>query len=382
MVEWIVPFTDGVVALLLMVIGGNLGSFLNVVAHRLPLGLSVVHGGSRCPDCGAAIRWHDNVPVLGWLLLGGRCRDCRGPIAPRYPLVEATAAIVIGGVAACELLSGGGTVPYGTLGPGRPGADNLLLRPDWRLVAYAALHAWLLFDLLLAALVEADGRVVPRRWTAFTIAATLAVVVPCDWLLPVGPWPGAPGSAWAAAPGWVPRGLVVGLVGLAVGGAAGAVVSPALRDGLGLVGVALGWQGALGVLALLPVCRGLRRLAGALTAPGGAGRGPGPAAPEWATASCHDGAAAPADGPEAAAPGGDASPGTGAGAAPTPAGEMPACPLGIPSGQVVAEPASAGRRLRAAAAAALGRSEGLGGDLLLATAVQLVTWRWWAGLWG
>jgi leader peptidase (prepilin peptidase)/N-methyltransferase len=65
-----------------------LGSFLNVVIHRLPRGLSLLHPGSHCPNCGHAVRpWH-NLPVLGWLLLRGRCADCRVPIAVRYPLVE------------------------------------------------------------------------------------------------------------------------------------------------------------------------------------------------------------------------------------------------------------------------------------------------------
>lgn len=65
------------------------GSFLNVCIHRLPRDLSVVRPRSACPGCGAAIAWHDNVPVLSWLLLRGRCRACRAPIAARYPLVEA-----------------------------------------------------------------------------------------------------------------------------------------------------------------------------------------------------------------------------------------------------------------------------------------------------
>jgi len=76
------------------VFGAVVGSFLNVVIHRLPLGESVVHPGSRCPACGAPIRAHDNVPILGWVLLGGRCRDCRAPIAARYPLVELANALL------------------------------------------------------------------------------------------------------------------------------------------------------------------------------------------------------------------------------------------------------------------------------------------------
>ncbi len=64
------------------------GSFLNVVVHRLPRGESIVRPGSRCPACGAPVRFFDNVPVLSWLLLGGRCRTCRAPIALRYPVLE------------------------------------------------------------------------------------------------------------------------------------------------------------------------------------------------------------------------------------------------------------------------------------------------------
>ena len=68
--------------------GAVLGSFLNVVAHRLPLGESVVAPRSRCPQCRTQIRSLDNLPVLSWLVLGGRCRDCAHPIPARYPLVE------------------------------------------------------------------------------------------------------------------------------------------------------------------------------------------------------------------------------------------------------------------------------------------------------
>ena len=70
------------------------GSFLNVVIHRFPRGESVVFPGSHCPACGAPIRAVDNFPVLSWVLLRGRCRDCRAPISPRYPLVELLNAIL------------------------------------------------------------------------------------------------------------------------------------------------------------------------------------------------------------------------------------------------------------------------------------------------
>ncbi len=74
--------------------GAVVGSFLNVVIHRLPAGQSIVFPGSHCPRCGAPIRPWDNIPLLGWIALGGRCRDCREPIALRYPLVELANALL------------------------------------------------------------------------------------------------------------------------------------------------------------------------------------------------------------------------------------------------------------------------------------------------
>ena len=75
-------------------LGLAVGSFLNVVVHRLPRGESLNHPGSHCPSCGHAVRRRDNVPVLSWLLLRGRCRDCGHPISARYPLLEAATALL------------------------------------------------------------------------------------------------------------------------------------------------------------------------------------------------------------------------------------------------------------------------------------------------
>jgi leader peptidase (prepilin peptidase)/N-methyltransferase len=73
----------------LVVLGLLLGSFLNVVIARLPADESLVWPGSRCPKCGHAIRWWENIPLLSWLVLRGRCSGCKQPISWRYPLVEA-----------------------------------------------------------------------------------------------------------------------------------------------------------------------------------------------------------------------------------------------------------------------------------------------------
>jgi len=79
---------DPVIAAGVGALGLVFGSFLNVCIHRLPLGLSLVLPGSACPKCGKPVRFYDNVPVLSWLILRGRCRNCSAWITPRYLVVE------------------------------------------------------------------------------------------------------------------------------------------------------------------------------------------------------------------------------------------------------------------------------------------------------
>jgi leader peptidase (prepilin peptidase)/N-methyltransferase len=76
------------------VYGAMLGSFLNVCVYRLPRELSVIRPRSRCPKCGNPVAWRDNIPVVSWLLLRGRCRHCREPISIQYPLVELGVGLV------------------------------------------------------------------------------------------------------------------------------------------------------------------------------------------------------------------------------------------------------------------------------------------------
>jgi leader peptidase (prepilin peptidase) / N-methyltransferase len=82
------------------VLGLCIGSFLNVVAYRVPLGLSVVSPPSACPDCATPVRSRHNIPVLGWLLLRGHCYDCGLPISVRYPIVEAGTGLLFAAVGA------------------------------------------------------------------------------------------------------------------------------------------------------------------------------------------------------------------------------------------------------------------------------------------
>ena len=87
----------------LFVVGLALGSFLNVCISRLPRDESVIRPRSHCPACGAFLRWHDNIPLLSWLLLRRRCRDCGAPISLRYPAVELLTALLF---TACYLSFG------------------------------------------------------------------------------------------------------------------------------------------------------------------------------------------------------------------------------------------------------------------------------------
>lgn len=226
---------DATVAAGICLLAANVGSFLNVVAHRVPRGMSVAQGGSRCPACGNAIRWRDNVPVIGWLVLGGRCRDCGAAIAPRYPLVEAAAG-GIGGIAAVELLSGGRSWPAGRFGTGRSGIDVLLMDGDWQLALVCAAHAAVLLVLLAWRLFEADRTCVTSRGF-LAVAAGLAVVA----VAAGGPTVAA---GWPAA------------VEAAVGAGAGAVLgltaaSPWLRQALVLAGTVLGWRAVIGAGAIM-----------------------------------------------------------------------------------------------------------------------------------
>ncbi len=115
-------------------LGLVVGSFLNVVAHRVPAGASIVAPGSACPACGHPIRPRDNIPVLGWLLLRGRCRDCGTAISARYPIVEAFTGVA-----------------FATTGA--------VLGPVWVLPAYL----WFVAVTIVLTLIDLDHKLIPNR---------------------------------------------------------------------------------------------------------------------------------------------------------------------------------------------------------------------------
>ncbi len=79
----------------LFIIGAVLGSFYNVIIHRLPQGKSIVTPSSHCPSCKSPIKWYDNIPIISYIVLGGRCRNCKEKISLQYPLVEASSGILL-----------------------------------------------------------------------------------------------------------------------------------------------------------------------------------------------------------------------------------------------------------------------------------------------
>jgi leader peptidase (prepilin peptidase) / N-methyltransferase len=127
------------------------GSFLNVVIARLPRGQSLVRPGSRCPQCGAPVRPYDNVPVLSWLLLRGRCRDCEHPIPARYPLVEAATAALCAAVVVAK------------------GADE-----------DALLGLALVLVLVPITFIDLEHRIIPNRIVLPGAIAALAIVAVTD----------------------------------------------------------------------------------------------------------------------------------------------------------------------------------------------------------
>lgn len=217
--------------------GATLGSFINVVVHRVPRGRSVVGGASRCPACGAPILPRDNIPVLGWLLLRGRCRACAAAISSRYPLVEAACGGIAAAVAAVEVLGGGRSLPW--LGTnGWPGVDRLLMHGDFRLLASWALHTGVLLTIVAWSLLGTSHRV-------STVSACVAILIVVAAVVAgpaIGPpgirldgarWPDEPRAAAGAA-------AAVGiLVGWWAGGIAGGLND---RCSLALLGAAVGWQ--------------------------------------------------------------------------------------------------------------------------------------------
>lgn len=151
-----------VVNFFVAVFGGCVGSFLNVLIYRLPEGLSILWPPSRCPQCATPLKWYDNIPVLGWLLLRGRCRYCEKAISVQYPLIEAVTAILF--VAMLNLYYQTTLVqPFGNFG----------LELTWPVFA---LHLVLVAVLLGATVIDARYFIIPLSLPWFATVAAVVVL--------------------------------------------------------------------------------------------------------------------------------------------------------------------------------------------------------------
>jgi leader peptidase (prepilin peptidase)/N-methyltransferase len=203
------------VAVLAAAVAGLLiGSFLNVVAYRLPRGESLSHPRSRCPGCDTPIAPYDNIPVLSWLLLRGRCRHCGTRISVQYPLVEATTAILFALVVIAK--------------------DDAL---------EIALGLLLVTALVPITLIDLEHRLIPNRITLpAAVAAVIAAVILDVSFVPEQLIAGAAaGGFFLLAALAYPRGMGMGDVKLAgmLGLYLGRAVAPAIFAGL-IAGVVVG----------------------------------------------------------------------------------------------------------------------------------------------
>jgi len=151
-------------ALWVFVLGSCIGSFLNVVIYRMPAGMALSHPGSRCPICETELTARDNIPILGWLTLKGRCRYCRAPISSRYPLIELTVGLLFLTLLLVETNSGAANLPLRESTQVHRRGIEFAFQPDHReLLGWFIAHVFFLTITLAVCMIGFDGHAPPRR---------------------------------------------------------------------------------------------------------------------------------------------------------------------------------------------------------------------------
>jgi prepilin signal peptidase PulO-like enzyme (type II secretory pathway) len=184
---------DGLFVAAAFVVGAIVGSFLNVVVYRVPAGRSVVAGRSACPACGRPVRARDNVPVFGWLMLRGRCRDCGTAIPATYAIVEAGCGLALAALAAAEVIA------WRASGSSLPLIDRAISLGEFRWLLGWIGRAVAILTVVAWALLARAGHVV-SWWTACAMAGVVATLVTAASPSPA--W-GAVHAIGGAAAGWV-----------------------------------------------------------------------------------------------------------------------------------------------------------------------------------
>lgn len=215
----------------LFAFGACLGSLVNVLVYRLPLGMGVVTPPSRCTSCGTRLTWRENFPVFGWLCLGGKCRFCRSPVSAEYPIVEAMVGFLF-------------VVLYAylyaepSIYPGKwldAGGLSFAIRPEWAWQGFAKTWpifiVWLLLATCLVAILLVDSKTfmipLPLVWwpAVFGLVGHVGFAVYCEYVHKGPPIVNVPGWSWAIA---TPKEYQWPMIGGSIGGIVGIGISSVL----------------------------------------------------------------------------------------------------------------------------------------------------------
>ena len=276
--------TEVMTGLWVFILGSCVGSFLNVVIYRMPAGMDLSRPGSHCPFCETELSIRDNIPILGWLALRGRCRYCHVPISSRYPLIEFAVGVLFLMVLLVETGSNAVNLPLSDEIGSRYGALDLIIRQDrWELMGWFIAHTFFLTSVLALCMMALDGHSPPGRLIALGTAGGLIVGIFWPELRPVHLVEHLPesidqfrGIEWTL-PSWLGGSILTTGIslsgsldgffgaasGLITGWLAGRTISPnrslalTVNSVFLLTGVFCGWQMTWPLLAIVLVPTGL-----------------------------------------------------------------------------------------------------------------------------
>jgi len=250
------------------VIGCCVGSFLNVVIFRVPAGISVLAKASHCPKCQTKISGRDNLPLIGWLKLQGRCRNCETSISSRYPSVELTIGLLFLLLYFVELISGGTNLPV-RLPNMYAGVLWILFYTKWDLVGLYVFHISIFCALFCWTMIQRDGHRVPAKASAITILLSATAILVWPHLLPFASETDGirgDGSLWQR----ISSTSIVLLTGAATGLFVGGILRrlsglPQQLVSWLLIGMVFGWQSVIVIAVLTVAAKFLITLAELLT---------------------------------------------------------------------------------------------------------------------
>lgn len=188
-------YTHAPVAVFVFAFGAVVGSFVNVVIYRLPQGMSVISPPSRCPTCGARLSWRENFPILGWLLVRGRCRHCGAAVSVQYLLIELGMALAFLALYAAYYMAG----PRSGWWLGGIGGDFWYRNGVWRTSPLFAAHLVLLAGMVAMTVIDARTFTIPIQ-IPLVVTITALVAHAVQGLIP--PWPGAAALWPVHVTGW------------------------------------------------------------------------------------------------------------------------------------------------------------------------------------